>query len=136
MSTVAKAMNAQLQCTKKGGPFEIVKVPAETPGPKDVLIRQRAIAINPVDQKLRDWGLNVTDWPRVFGIEGAGIIEAVGSEVTAFAPGDEAMAWAGSGASPAGLRWGGSFQEMVAVGEHLLGKKPKNISFEEAASLP
>lgn len=125
---------AQLQCTQQGGPFEIVQVPKPTLLPDEVLIRQRVIALNSIEVKMRDTGLLVEHWPVVFGIEGAGVIESVGSAVQSLKPGDEVGAWeiTGSHEDPRA----GSYQERIAVPEHCVFKKPKNISIEEAASLP
>lgn len=125
---------AQLQCTQQGGPFKIVQVPKPALAPEEVLIRQRVIALNGIDAKQRDLGILVQRWPRVFGIEGAGVIETVGSEVRSLQPGDEVAAWEGSGAHD--VPWGGAFQERVAVPAHCVAKRPKNVSLEEAASLP
>ncbi|KAJ7761098.1 putative quinone oxidoreductase [Mycena metata] len=125
---------AQLQCVQQGGPFKVVHVPKPPLAPDEVLIRQRVIAFNLVDVKQRDLGIGISHWPRVLGIEGAGVIEAVGSSVRDLEPGDEVAGWHGSGAHE--IIWGGAFQERVAVATHFLAKKPKNINLEEAASLP
>lgn len=124
----------QLQCTQIGGPFNIVHVNIPTLAADEVLIRQRVIALNLIDAKQRDLGIMVSQWPRVLGIEGAGIIEAVGTEVRSLQSGDEVTAWEGGGAQE--RSWGGSFQDHVAVPARLVAKKPKNISLMEAASLP
>lgn len=124
----------QLQCMQQGGPFKIVQVPKPTLAPEEVLIQQRVIALNLIDVKQRDYGILVQSWPRVLGIEGGGIVEAVGSEVHDLQVGDEVAAWEGSGASES--HWGGAFQAHVAVPAYLVARKPKNISLEEAASLP
>lgn len=126
--------SAQLQLLQKGGPFKLVQAPKPTPGPAQVLIRHRVTAFNPLDVKMRDLGLGIEQWPRVLGVEGAGVVEAVGSDVRGLQPGDEVAAWEWSGMPPEA--WGGAFQELVAVPGHLVAKKPKNISLEEAASLP
>lgn len=125
---------AQLQCLQKGGPFELVHIPIPRLGSDQVLIRQRVIALNGLDQKQRDIGVLVEHWPHVLGIEGAGTIEAVGSNVVNLKPGDEVLAWAAGRAH--NEPWGGSFQERVVVPACFVAKKPKNISLEEAASLP
>ena len=124
----------QLQLLQKGGPFRIAKGPKPTPAPGEVLIKQRVIAFNLLDIKQRDRGLGITEWPWVMGIEGAGLVEAVGSDVQHLQPGDEVAGWEGSGGLPE--PWGGAFQEYVAIPEHFLAKKPRNITLEEAASLP
>lgn len=134
MTSATAETTAQLQCMQQGGPFKIVHVPKPTLAPEEVLIRQRVVAFNLIDAKQRDLGILVPRWPRVLGIEGGGIIEAVGSDVRDLQPGDEVMGWEGSGAHEPS--WGGAFQERVAVQTCFLAKKPKNITLEEAASLP
>ncbi|KAF6225879.1 hypothetical protein HO133_009881 [Letharia lupina] len=134
MTSATAETTAQLQCMQQGGPFKIVHVPKPTLAPEEVLIRQRVIALNLIDAKQRDLGILIPRWPRVLGIEGAGIIEAVGSDVRDLQPGDEVVGWEGSGAHE--VSWGGAFQERVAVPAPFLAKKPKNIGLEEAASLP
>ena len=60
------------------------------PGEMDLLVRVRAVSVNPVDTKVRKLlGDTVQDPPRVLGFDAAGIVESVGSEVTGFSPGDE-----------------------------------------------
>ncbi|MCJ1319413.1 hypothetical protein MMC15_004749 [Xylographa vitiligo] len=132
---------AQLQCTQLGGPFQTVPVPTPTPAPDEILIRQRVIALNLIDLKQRDLGILVPSWPRVLGIEGAGVVEAVGSAVSSLAPGDpvlrpgdEVLAWEGGGA--AAVAWGGAFQERVLVPARFVARRPRNVSLVEAASLP
>ena len=56
------------------------------PGPRDLRVAVRAVAVNPVDTKVRR-GV-ATDGPRVLGWDAVGIVDAVGSEVTLFQPGD------------------------------------------------
>lgn len=69
-------------------------------------------------------------WPATFGIDGAGVVEAVGQDVTKFKVGDEVFSLFGHGARAA------AFQEIATVPEHFVAKMPHNLSFEEAASLP
>ena len=135
MASATTEMTAQLQCMHQGGSFQIVHVPKAGPAPGEVLIRQRVIALNLVDTKQHVLGVMVKRWPHVLGIEGAGVVEAVGSEVRHLQPGDEVAAWEGN-ANPYETSWGGAFQERVAVPAHFVAKKPKNITLEEAASLP
>jgi NADPH2:quinone reductase len=65
-----------------------VELPAPVPGPRDLLVRVHAIAVNPVDVKVRSPKPRVEAAPRVLGWDAAGIVEAVGGEVTLFRPGD------------------------------------------------
>ncbi len=134
MTSATAETTAQLQYMQQGGPFKIVHVPMPVLAPEEVLIRQRVIALNLVDAKQRDLGLLIPRWPHVLGIEGAGIIEAVGSEVRGLQPGDEVLGWEAGGAHE--LSWGGAFQERVVMPASFVAKRPKNISLEEAASLP
>jgi NADPH2:quinone reductase len=95
----------------------------------DLLVRITAVSVNPVDTKLR---LGVTpeggDW-RVLGFDAAGVVEAAGSEVQNFKPGD-AVFYAGSLARP------GTNSEYHLVDERIVGRKPASLSDAEAAALP
>lgn len=118
------------QATQKGGPFELATVPKPVPDATEVSIRIKAVALNPLDWKMLSLGEMVQAWPAAFGLDGAGIVEAVGTQVTGFAPGDEVFSLCGIGGKAAG------FQEVVTVPQNFVSKKPKSLSFEEAASLP
>ena len=124
----------QLQCLQKGGPFKVVDVPRPQPEPDQVLIRQHAVALNGLDWKQRDIGVLVERWPHVLGIESAGVVEAVGSDVHDLNVGDEVLAWAAGRAHA--QSWGGAFQERIIMPAYLTAKKPKNLTLEQAASLP
>lgn len=104
--------------------------------PHDILVRVKAAAINPVDYKVKNGftgnekkgdAFEVPD--KVIGYDGAGIVEAVGSEVTQFKVGDEVY-YAGS------IIRQGSFQQYQLVDARIVGRKPKSLSFEQAAALP
>ncbi|KAG8408387.1 putative secondary metabolism biosynthetic enzyme [Metarhizium acridum] len=120
----------QYVAVKKGGPFQMVTGPYPTPRPGEVCIRNRAVGLNPLDWKNLYHGEMVKSWPEVFGIDTAGIVEAVGVDVTAFQPGDAVMSLAGHGG------WAGAFQEVTTVPEHFVCKKPVAWTFEEASSVP
>ena len=68
------------------GPADIPK-----PGPDDVVIKNHAVAINPVDWKIQDYGLFIQSWPNVLGEDVAGEIHEVGSNVTKFKKGDRVI---------------------------------------------
>lgn len=127
--------NIQLQCIKQGGPLEIFKTPKPTSlKPDQILVRQTVVALNALDWKQRDFGILIERWPHVLGIEGAGVVAALGSAVQHFQIGDEVLLWASGMAH--GANWGGSYQEFVVMPACYVAKKPRNISIEEAASLP
>ncbi|GGC15588.1 zinc-binding alcohol dehydrogenase family protein [Pseudoduganella buxea] len=102
-------------------------LPAPVPGPRDLLVQVHAVAVNPVDTKVR-LGAAVTA-PRVLGWDAAGVVVAVGADVTAFKPGD-AVYYAGSLLRP------GSYSELHLVDERIAGHKPATLDFADAAALP
>ena len=114
------------------GPVDVltdVELDVPTPGPRDLLVEVRAVSVNPVDVKLRGGALPGGDGPQVLGYDGAGIVRAVGGEVTAYAVGDEVY-YAGSIQRP------GSDQQFQLVDERVAGRKPSSLDFAEAAALP
>ena len=78
-----------VQFTTTGGPevLEVVDIPAPVAGPGQVLVRQQAIGINFIDTYHRS-GLYPVKLPSRLGMEGAGLVEAVGDGVTRFKIGD------------------------------------------------
>ncbi|MGN6036653.1 zinc-binding alcohol dehydrogenase family protein [Brevibacterium casei] len=102
-----------------------VDVPAL--GPHDLLVEVEAVSVNPVDVKLRA-GAPANGF-KVLGFDAAGTVREVGSEVTAFAPGDEVY-YAGSIDRP------GTNQRLHLVDERITGRKPQSLSFADAAALP
>lgn len=97
------------------------------PGPRDLRVAVRAVAVNPVDTKVRR-GV-ATDGPRVLGWDAVGIVDAVGSEVTLFQPGD-AVYYAGVIDRP------GSNAQYQLVDERSVGRKPASLDDAAAAALP
>ena len=65
--------------------------PVPTPGPRDVLVRLAATALNPADWKIQEYGLFLENYPAIIGAEGAGVVEAVGEGVTEFQKGDRVL---------------------------------------------
>jgi zinc-binding alcohol dehydrogenase family protein len=104
-----------------------IELPMPVPGPHDLLVEVRAVSVNPVDTKIRR-GVAVSE-PRVLGWDASGIVRAVGAQVTLFAPGDEVF-YAGD------LTRAGSNSQFQAVDERIVGRKPRNLGFAEAAALP
>lgn len=96
---------------------------------RDLLVAVKAVSVNPIDTKIRSPKDAVEVSPRVLGWDASGVVEAVGAEVTLFQPGDEVY-YAGD------LTRSGSNAEFQLVDERIVGFKPKNLSFAEAAALP
>jgi NADPH2:quinone reductase len=97
-----------------------------------VLVRIKAIGINPIDCKIRS---NPERFPVTFpvipGCDGAGIVEAVGAQVDNFKLGDEVYF-----SQPAFNNRQGTYAEYVKVDASLLALKPRSLSFEQAAAVP
>jgi NADPH:quinone reductase-like Zn-dependent oxidoreductase len=120
----------QYQIINQGGAINTVSVPYPTPGPNEICIRPRAVALNPLDWKRRAFGFMVESWPTVLGIDAAGIVDSVGKSVTHFRKGDEVFNLCGLN------NRGGAFQEIITVPSHYVAMKPDNLTVEEASSLP
>ncbi len=96
---------------------------------RDLLVRIKAVSVNPVDTKVRAPQEGSYDPPRILGWDAAGVVDTVGDEVSLFKPGDEVY-YAGDITRP------GSNAELQLVDERIVGIKPKNLTFKEAAALP
>lgn len=106
-----------------------VEVPTPAPSGRDLLVRVHAVSVNPVDVKQRAPRPGKESAPRILGWDAAGVVEAVGPDVTLFRPGDEVY-YAGS------IDRAGCNSELHLVDERIVGPKPASLSFEEAAALP
>ncbi|HBC0467727.1 TPA: zinc-binding alcohol dehydrogenase family protein [Legionella pneumophila] len=95
----------------------------------DILVEIKAVAVNPVDTKVRRNVQPESQQPKILGWDAAGVVAEIGSEVTMFKPGDEVW-YAGDLTRP------GSNCEFHLVDERIAAKKPKSLSFREAAALP
>ena len=118
---------------KPTGPFAEVELPRPVPSKDEVLVRVHASGVNPLDIKIRAGkaGHAQQPLPAVLGLDMAGTVEAVGSGVTAFRPGDEVYGMVGG----IGGRQG-TLAEMVVASADLLALKPKSVSMREAAAMP
>lgn len=106
-----------------------VTLPIPVPQGRDLLVEVKAVAVNPVDTKVRAPKDKVEPSPRVLGWDASGVVAAVGPGVTLFRPGD-AVYYAGDITRP------GSNQQFQLVDERIVGAKPQSLSFAEAAALP
>lgn len=116
----------------KGRPLRAADVPEPGLRADDVLIEVHAAAVNLIDAKLRDGEFRLIlpyRTPFVLGHDVAGVVVRVGPRVRQFKVGDEVYA------RPDDLRIG-TFAEFVAVKEDSVALKPRNITMEEAASIP
>lgn len=95
---------------------------------RDLLVEVKAVSVNPVDVKMRT-NVDPGGSPMVLGFDAAGIVRAVGSDVSLFSVGD-AVYYAGSNTRP------GSNSALHAVDERIVGHKPASLNFAEAAAMP
>jgi zinc-binding alcohol dehydrogenase family protein len=109
----------------------LVDLELETPvaAGHDLLVAVKAISVNPVDYKRKTPKDLVEKTPKILGWDAAGVVQEVGAEVTLFKPGDEVY-YAGSV-----IRQGAN-SEFHLVDERIVGRKPANLSFAQAAALP
>ncbi|MDO4919613.1 alcohol dehydrogenase catalytic domain-containing protein [Kocuria sp.] len=89
MATTMRAI-AMITSLPATDPHALVQVelPVSTPGPLDLLVRVKAVSVNPVDVKIRA-GAGDQDTPKVLGWDAAGVVEHAGDDVTGFTVGDE-----------------------------------------------
>ncbi len=106
------------------------ETPDPVPAADEILVRVRAVSLNPVDTKVRKLiGADDLEKPRILGFDAAGVVETVGASVENFSPGDEVF-YSGDVTKP------GSNAELQTVQAALVAKKPSSFTFAEAASLP
>jgi NADPH:quinone reductase-like Zn-dependent oxidoreductase len=97
------------------------------PGPGEVRIRIRAAAINPADWKLSRMAARFGPNP-IFGLDASGVIDAVGPSVTGWKPGDAVIALT---RPPHG-----AYAQYTVVSADFIARKPRTLSFEQAAGIP
>ncbi|SPJ79454.1 related to toxD protein [Fusarium torulosum] len=128
----------------KGQPFEIQTRPTPKPGPDELLIAVKSVAINPADALMREHGLFILEYPTVIGFDMSGLVLEVGENVpdgtdgttTYFQPGVtrvaaySASAWRGCDPNY------GPFQEQCLVPWQHVVPLPDQMSWNYAATLP
>src|SRR3954454_4351950 len=120
---------------KKSLPVEdansLIDFETAKPEPKgrDIRVAVKAISANPVDYKVRKRAAPPAGETKILGYDAAGIVDAVGPDVSLFKPGDEVF-YAGS------IQRQGTNSELHLVDERIVGNKPKSLSFAQAAALP
>lgn len=121
--------------TAVGGPevlqWQDVPVP-DIQQPHELRVAIKAAGVNPVDTKLRKRGTYYPDrLPAILGCDGAGIVDAVGSQVTRFKVGDAVyFCNGGIGGAP------GNYAQYCVLDEHYVARKPASLDFIHAAAVP
>lgn len=121
-------MARRIQFSSNGGPevLELVTFTPSEPGPKDVRVRNHAIGLNYIDTYFRSGLYPAPSMPSGLGTEAAGVVEAVGAEVTALQVGDR-VAYAGGPL--------GAYSDAHVLPAAAVVKLPETISFEQAAAV-
>jgi NADPH2:quinone reductase len=99
------------------------------PRAHDIRVAVKAVSVNPVDGKVRKRAAPPEGETKILGYDAAGVVDAVGPDVTLFKPGDEVF-YAGS------ILRQGTNSEFHLVDERIVGNKPTTLSFAQAAALP
>jgi zinc-binding alcohol dehydrogenase family protein len=130
-----RSLNMKAVGYKKSLPIDatdaLIDFDAPKPEPKarDIRVAVKAISVNPVDTKVRKRAAPPEGETKILGYDAAGIVDAVGPDVTLFKVGDEVF-YAGS------IQRQGTNAEFHLVDERIVGAKPKTLSFAQAAALP
>ena len=124
LATLAHAAPDKMQAVEvgPGGILSVQTRPVPQPGPGEVLIKVRAAGVNPVD-----WKSAARRAGMVPGTDVAGVIDTLGTDVTGYKPGDAVMGFA---------RQSGSYAEYAVIPVTSLARKPKSLTFEQAAGVP
>jgi NADPH2:quinone reductase len=109
--------------------FECFDAPIPEPAAQDVLVKVKAVGVNPVDTKVRRMQNHALETPRILGWDVSGEVVSVGNEVSGFRVGDPVY-YAGDLTRPGG---NAQFQ---CVDSRIIAHKPQRLSFEEAAAMP
>ncbi|MDQ6418029.1 zinc-binding dehydrogenase [Paenibacillus sp. LHD-117] len=114
-----------------GGPetLRIVELDIPSPGPGEILIRMMAASLNPVDYKVMGGGHPNWTYPHVPGVDGAGIVQEIGSGVTEWKIGDRVV-------FHADFTRQGVCSEYAVTTAHTAARIPASLSFEAAAAFP
>lgn len=125
LAAILKGANARLTVEER---------PIPKPGQNEVLVRNAALATNPVDWKMQDTGDFIESYPTVLGCDIAGTVEAVGPGVIHFKKGDRVAGSADvlSSKNPDNA----AFQQYTALKACASTKLPDSVTFEEGSVLP
>ncbi len=131
--------NTALWLPSKRAPLTIGPAPYHSPRAGEIVVRARAVAINPVDRLMPTIGDIIMPWikhPFVLGSDVAGEVEAVGDGVTRFRVGDRVLGHAVGSDKARNSAAEGAFQTYVVLLAHMASPIPADLSFEAACVLP
>ena len=132
-------INSALWLPAKGAAFVAGPAPYTAPQRHEVVVRTRAVALNPFDRHVQTIGALACPWltyPMVVGHDVAGDVVEVGEAVTRFKPGDRVLGLAGGVDKGRNRSAEGAFQTHVVLLEHMMTHLPSGLSYEQASVLP
>jgi NADPH:quinone reductase-like Zn-dependent oxidoreductase len=131
--------NSALWIQSKRAAFTLGAAPFPSAQSGEIIIRTRAIAVNPMDRLVQTSGDLMTPYlhyPAIVGSDVAGEVVAVGAEVTRFKVGDRVVGFAASTDKTRNRAAEGAFQTYVVLLEHMTAAIPDALAFEDASALP
>jgi len=131
--------NNALWINAKRGPLTVGPAPYTAPRADEILVRVRAVAVNPMDRLQQTMGDIFTPWtpyPFVVGSDLAGEVVEVGAGVTRFHVGDRVVGYAAGSDKSRNRAAEGAFQDYVVLLAHMASPIPDVMSFADAAVLP
>ncbi|KAI1187679.1 zinc-binding oxidoreductase CipB [Nemania serpens] len=135
ITTMASGNNTAAVITHaKAHPFVVEPVPVWTPGDNEILVKNEAVAINPVDGNLQYGAFFPLNYPTILGQDVAGVVVALGPGVTRFQVGDRVVGHATSMVS--GRQQDGGFQHYTTLQTNMVSPIPATMSYETAVVLP
>lgn len=118
----------------KAHPFVVEPAPVWTPGANEILVKNEAVAINPVDGNLQYGAFFPLNYPTILGQDVAGVVVALGPGVTRFQVGDRVVGHATSMTS--GRKQDGGFQHYTTLQTNMVSPIPATMPYETAVVLP
>ncbi|KAF5646073.1 ToxD-like protein [Fusarium sp. NRRL 25303] len=127
-------------CPGKGQPFQVQARSTPKPGPDELLIAVKSVALNPADVIMRDQGLFITEYPTVIGFDMSGLVLQVGENVPAgnegFQPGTRVAAYSASAWRGCAPDYGPFQEKCLVPWQHAVRLPDQNMSWNHAATLP
>ncbi|PNP76544.1 hypothetical protein FNYG_09963 [Fusarium nygamai] len=127
-------------CPGKGQPFQVQTRSTPKPGPDELLIAVKSVALNPADVIMRDQGLFIAEYPTVIGFDMSGLVLQVGKNVPAgdegFHAGTRVAAYSASAWKGCAPNYGPFQEKCLVPWQHAVRLPGQNMSWNHAATLP
>jgi len=131
--------NSAAWLRRRRAPLEVGPAPYTHPAPNEIVVRNRALAVNPVDWTIQLVGAPVFSWikpPFVLGRDVAGDVVELGRDVTRFKVGDRVLGHAVGCEKTRNTPAESAFQHYTLLLDHLASEIPDTLAYEKAAVLP